>query len=140
MTGVTVFVTSASLKVSSDNLYVYLPTCINVGIVLGNGIDHAWSTVVKGIKRASMGACRSIAQLLNALTEHEAEFEDLLNQEGRLPVFEDRTRGFAEQQQRVSIEVEDASPEDEPPSHSRQQAPLALPSSSITANDSNPWR
>lgn len=140
MTGVTIFVIASSLKVSSDQLYVYLPTCINVGIVLGNGIDHAWSIVVKGIKRAWTGACRSIVQLLNTLAEQEDEFEDRWNREGRLPVFEDRTRGFAEQQRRVSIEVEDASPEDEPPSRSTQQAPLALPSGfSITADDSNPW-
>lgn len=143
---ITIFAVSAGLQLSSDNLYVYIPTSVNIGIVLGNGIEHAWSTrllvVIRTVhqtaSRCIKGVWERASRCIIELFATGTGYED-----GQLPFFHDRRHDFTRQRPRVSFEVSDASSENEPPLHSISptRAPLPLASaSSVTINeDGNPW-
>ena len=64
---------STVLKINPDRIPVYIPMCTNLGIFLGIGVDHVWSSSQAKVRRLIRIIKLSIAHAWSAeeVTEEE---------------------------------------------------------------------
>jgi hypothetical protein len=122
------YIFSAGLSLASDKLYIYIPISANVGIALGNGLEHAWSTAIINavclVRTILAKVVLSVLQLLGA---------DISRPDDLLPFHNRAHPSIGTHYSPIS---NDGSTEGaDPPRRSTRDTPLALPAGQSREHD-----